>query len=154
MKDKRQDKILELIVSKTICTQEELLSELEKAGFSVTQATVSRDMKELALIKERDKDGAYHYITGAKKAIDKANQRLGTIFHKSILNVGHAGNMASIKCRQGMASAACAILDSMKWDGVVGTLAGDDTIFVLMRSDEDAAAFAREALRYLNKEKN
>lgn len=149
MKRKRHDKILEIIVSKTIYTQEQLLAELERAGFFVTQATVSRDIKELCLMKERTRDGICQYVSSAKGAIHTAVQKGGTIFDQSVLQVTAAMNMVSIKCRTGMANAACAILDDMKWGRVIGTLAGDDTIFVLMRSEEDAAAFAQEMRQYL-----
>lgn len=149
MKRKRHDKILELIVSKSICTQEELLQDLKQAGITVTQATISRDIKELHLTKELNEDGLYRYVTGEGKAIGKGTPTAETIFQQSVLQVASADNMVSIKCHPGMAGAACAMLDSMTWDGVVGTLAGNDTIFVLMRSKEDATTFSQEIEQYL-----
>ncbi len=150
MKAKRHDKILELVLTRNIYTQEDLLQELRKEGFVVTQATVSRDIKELKLVKEMNAEGNYRYVTGAKKAVEAVTGRFGAIFYESVLSIDYAKNIVAIKCRHGMANAACATLDGMDWNGVVGTLAGDDTIFVLMRNDDDAATFTKEIYKFLS----
>ena len=139
MKTKRHSKILELISERDINTQEELLAYLKAAGFDVTQATVSRDIKELRLVKTMVSDGKYRYPPSASDS----NADIGTkyaVFSQSTKNVDCAGNMVVVKCFNGMANAACAVLDAMNHEGVVGTLAGDDTIFVLMRDEKSATA--------------
>lgn len=135
MKTRRQAKILELIMLKPIDTQEELLAELKQNGFDVTQATISRDIKDLRLVKTLDSDGNYRYSTGHHD-FSGISTKFHSIFTDSVLSVDYAGNIAVIKCFAGMAQAACAALDSMKWDGVVGTLAGEDTILIITRSEE------------------
>ena len=137
MKTKRHSKILELISERDINTQEELLAYLKDAGFDVTQATVSRDIKELRLIKTMVSDGKYRYAS----SVSDSNADIGTkyaVFSQSTKSVDCAGNMVVVKCFNGMANAACAVLDAMNHEGVVGTLAGDDTIFVLMRDEKSA----------------
>ena len=137
MKTKRHSKILELISERDINTQEELLAYLKAAGFDVTQATVSRDIKELRLVKTMVSDGKYRYAP----SVSDSNADIGTkyaVFNQSTKSVDCAGNMVVVKCFTGIANAACAVLDAMNHEGVVGTLAGDDTIFVLMRDEKSA----------------
>ena len=139
MKTKRHSKILELISEKDIATQEDLLVYLRKSGFDVTQATVSRDIKELRLVKTMVGDGKYRY----SPATSDSNADVSTkyaVFNQSAKSVDYANNMIVIKCYTGMANAACAVLDAMNHEGVVGTLAGDDTIFVLMRDEKVTVA--------------
>lgn len=149
MKKKRHAKILELIQNFEIDTQEELQDKLKDCGFVVTQATISRDIKELRLVKELSGSGKYKYSTGRKLNDDFAS-RLGGIFSESIINLDYAMNTVVIKCFSGMANAACAAIDAMRWDGVVGTLAGDDTIFVLCRSEDCAIIFASDVERMIH----
>lgn len=147
MKTKRHSKILELISEKEIATQEDLLIYLREDGFDVTQATVSRDIKELRLVKAMVGDGKYRY----SQASSDSGSDVGTkyaVFSQSAKTVDYANNIIVIKCYTGMASAACAVLDAMNHEGVVGTLAGDDTIFVLMR-DEKMAINLAEAIKKL-----
>ena len=139
MKTKRHSKILELISEKDIATQEDLLVYLRKSGFDVTQATVSRDIKELRPVKTMVSDGKYRY----SPATSDSNADVSTkyaVFNQSAKSVDYANNMIVIKCYTGMANAACAVLDAMNHEGVVGTLAGDDTIFVLMRDEKATVA--------------
>jgi len=150
VKSKRHSKILELIMEYPIDTQEELLSKLNQCGFNVTQATVSRDIKELRLIKNLDADGNYRYSTGARKSEDDMALKFDSIFTQSVYSIDFAGNMVVIKCYTGMANAACAALDSIHWKGVVGTLAGDDTIFVVMRNQESSVEFVEKMKKLLN----
>ena len=138
MKAKRHAKILELIGNKHINTQEELQAELGKSGFQVTQATVSRDIKELRLIKSLSNDGSYHYTTHQKEKGSDLSFKFHAIFSESVRGVDYAQNLVVVKCYTGMANAACAALDSIHWEGVVGTIAGDDTILVVMRSETAA----------------
>ena len=147
MKTKRHSKILELISEKDISTQEDLLVYLRESGFDVTQATVSRDIKELRLVKSLSNDGSYHYTTHQKEKGSDLSFKFHAIFSESVRGVDYAQNLVVVKCYTGMANAACAALDSIHWEGVVGTIAGDDTILVVMRSE----AYAEKMIEDLNK---
>ena len=135
MKRKRHALILELIQQYEITTQDELLAKLRENGFEVTQATVSRDIKELRLDKAMSPSGQYRYMAGAAQG-DEYLAKFYTIFSGSVISVDYAGNTCVVKCYAGMAQAACAAIDAMHFEGIVGTLAGDDTIFVLCRTPE------------------
>lgn len=132
MKNKRQYKILDIIKMHDVETQEMLQNLLMEYGFKVTQATVSRDIKELRLVKRMTKNGVYKY---AAPVGDRFKQNL---FTDTVLGIDYAMNTVVVKCHTGMAQAACAALDSMDYNGIVGTIAGDDTIFVLMRTEAEA----------------
>lgn len=139
MKAKRHAKILELINSRPIDTQDELLGLLRESGFSVTQATVSRDIKELRLVKTLTPDGKYHYAAHADLPKSEMSNKFLLIFSESVKEIDSAGNMLVIKCFTGMANAPSARRSTpLHWSGVVGTLAGDDTIFMVMRDDHNA----------------
>lgn len=138
MKNARQTEILALIRSHAVSSQDELQALLSKSGFPVTQATISRDIRELQLIKKADSDGIYRYILPDSPAPH------AELFAGNILSVDFAGNTVVIKCRSGTAQAVCTVLDNMHRPEVVGTLAGDDTIFVLLRNNELARRFAAE----------
>jgi len=135
LKRKRHALILELIQQYEITTQDELLAKLRENGFEVTQATVSRDIKELRLDKAMSPSGQYRYMAGAAQG-DEYLAKFYTIFSGSVISVDYAGNTCVVKCYAGMAQAACAAIDAMHFEGIVGTLAGDDTIFVLCRTPE------------------
>ena len=137
MKKKRQAEILRIISSNEVETQEMLLNLLKQKGYDVTQATVSRDIKELRLVKQMDKNGVYRYVEG-KSETDEYLSKFTTIFSHSVVSSDYAGNMVVIKCHVGMANAACAAFDNMEWEGLVGTIAGDDTIFALCRTEATA----------------
>ena len=144
MKSERHRKILELIADQTITTQEELLDRLSVSGFHVTQATVSRDIKELRLVKSQTKDGRYVY---AKHTQDPQNGDMAgfrSLLAQSLLHLDYADNIVVVKCKTGMANAVCVSMDQLHWKGIVGTLSGDDTIFVLMRNREQAADFVSQ----------
>ncbi|SNR86956.1 transcriptional regulator, ArgR family [Anaerovirgula multivorans] len=132
MKYTRHAKILEIIENKEIETQEELSEELKKIGLNVTQATVSRDIKELRLIKVLSKTGKYKYAT-LKSQDTILSDRLVRLFKDSIVSYDHAGNMLVLKTIPAAAQAAASAIDAANLDGIVGTVAGDDTIFVLIR---------------------
>ena len=143
MKFQRHNAILELIEKESIDTQELLLQKLQERGFAVTQATVSRDIKELHLIKVST-GGQYRYANASgKQDVEHGTEaRLRNIFRESILSVDFAGNMVVLKTLTGVAMAATAALDAMKIEDIVGSLAGDDTVFLVMRSPEKALNFA------------
>ncbi len=151
MKSARHQTILKLIEEHPIDRQEELLRHLRAAGFDVTQATVSRDIRELRLIKTATGDGGYRYVSAAthSKPAHSSN-RFETIFRESVLKVDYAGNMVLVKCYSGMANAACEVFDSMHWDQVVGTLSGDDTFFILMRTETAAQEITVRLAGYAN----
>lgn len=132
MKSKRQSKILELINSKDIETQEELVDELGKSGLNVTQATVSRDIKELKLIKASSNDGKFKY-----KSISPyenfLSQKLVNILSSTIINMEVVNNIIVIKTISGSAAAAAEAIDSLKLDSIIGTLAGNNTIFIITK---------------------
>lgn len=138
MKKKRHEAIIRLIEQNSLSTQSELLDKLHEEGFDTTQATISRDIKDLRLVKKVDEMGRSRY------AVDNGDSgelvgKYRSIFSHSVISADFAGNTLCIKCYTGMAQAACAALDSMHWDGIVGTLAGDDTIFVLCRTPDYAS---------------
>lgn len=153
MKNKRQNLILKLVSEKNIGTQEELQQELNLNGVSVTQATVSRDIKELALIKTCTPAGKYKYAVPALKrdSIDKKDSMILTILSDAVISVDYAMNIVAVKCHVGMAQAVCAKLDNTELDNVVGTIAGDDTIFILMRSEKDSSRLVKELSIVTNK---
>ena len=145
MKTKRHAKILELISEYNIDTQEELQDRLNREGFSVTQATVSRDIKELRLIKSLSAEGNYRYTThGEKGGKEDLSFKFHAIFSEAVNSVDYAQNLVVVKCYTGMANAACAALDSIHWEGLVGTIAGDDTILLVMKDEAYAAAITED----------
>lgn len=149
MKSKRHAKILELIAEFEIDTQEDLLGRLNENGFKVTQATVSRDIKELRLIKVQSAGGGYRYSTNSSRDNVDMSFKFHAVFSEAVNVIDYAENMVVIKCYVGMANAACAAMDSIRWEGVVGTIAGDDTIFCVMRTKSDAVAFADQLTKLL-----
>ena len=139
MKKDRHALILKLIEKNSISTQDELLEKLLDCGVNVTQATVSRDIKELKLIKRPSANGLYRYCVAENVPADEANSKYYNIFMQSVVLVDYAGNFCVVKCRPGTAQAACAALDSLNFEKIVATLAGDDTVFVLCRTEAGAA---------------
>ena len=144
MKSKRQAKIMEIISNRNIETQEQLLQELSDAGFRSTQATISRDIKELHIVKELTNFGTYRYTTASNEMGTSFSGKLNTIFRQCIVGFDYAQNIVVIHTLPGLASAAGSAIDSMHMSVVVGTLAGDDTVFVVMRDSNAAAAFCGE----------
>ncbi|MDO5125796.1 MAG: arginine repressor [Ruminococcus sp.] len=146
MKSHRHQLILKIISENNIDTQENLQKALKKHGCVVTQATVSRDIKELALIKTLTASGDYKYsIPSFKKdALDNHGSVIYTILSDAVKEVDFALNTVVVKCNTGMAQAVCAKLDSATIDNSVGTIAGDDTIFILMRTERDASRLVKE----------
>ncbi len=150
MKKNRHKKILSLIQEFNIDRQEVLLEYLNNAGFAVTQATVSRDIKELNLVKIVSSTGEYRYAQNTIVEDTKATfNRFDYIFSESIKSVDYALNTVVIKCHTAMAQAACEVFDSLKWDGVVGTIAGENTIFILMRTEDMAHKLNDKLKQYI-----
>ena len=133
MKLRRHEAIIDLVNNQDINTQEELMENLQKQGFKVTQATVSRDIKELRIFKALGKDGKYRYSTGGSNALDKTSG-FESLFASSVEEVDSAENIVVIKTMTGMAQAVCMSLDNIDFENIVGTIAGDDTISVLCRN--------------------
>ena len=149
MKNSRHQAILELIERYPIDRQEDLLTHLRSAGYDVTQATVSRDIRALGLVKTATPTG-YRYLAPSASAGKSAHtqDRFETIFRESVVKVDYAGHTVLVRCYSGMANAACEVFDSQTWQDVVGTLSGDDTFFILMRSEAAAAAISKELAAY------
>ncbi len=136
MKNARQLAILEIISHKNIETQEQLSEELNKIGMPVTQATVSRDIRELRLTKIQLSPGCYKYAA-PEKAMPGITDRMVRMFADSVVSVSHSGNMIVIKTLSGSANVAAEAIDSMQWPEILGTLAGDNTIFLVVRSEDE-----------------
>lgn len=150
MKSQRQAKILEIISNKNIDTQEQLLQELQEAGFRATQATISRDIKEMRIVKELTSLGSYRYTTSAGEVTGSFSSRLNTIFRECVIGFDYAQNIIVIKTLPGLASAAGSAIDSMNLNIIVGSLAGDDTVIVVMRDNNAAAALCGEIKALIN----
>lgn len=146
MKQKRHAVILDLIRNREIATQEDLALALREKGFAVTQATVSRDIKELKLTKAPGQSGLYRYVQ--PNTAEEAPNRNLMILSRSVSGVNFAQNIVVIKTHAGMAQAAAAVLDALAMQEVVGTLAGDDTIFCVTH-DEAAAVQLTERIKSL-----
>ena len=144
MKSQRQAKILEIISTTNVETQERLLQELEDAGFHSTQATISRDIKDLRIVKELTSLGTYRYTTSTKEVPATFSTRLNTIFRECVTHYDYAQNIVVIHTLPGLAAAAASAIDAMSMSVVVGTLAGDDTVMIVMRDNNAAAAFCGE----------
>ena len=145
MKRKRQQKILELIANNIVLTQDDLQNLLFAEGFEVTQSTVSRDIKELRLIKGHDAAGNYRYVSSERRDNNKqAFSHYREIFSRYATSVEYALNDVVVKCMSGMASSVCVALDTMYNDMMLGTIAGDDTVFIVTRSEAQASQLTNE----------
>lgn len=144
MKSQRQAKIVEIITNRNVETQEQLLALLQAEGFRGTQATISRDIKELRIVKELTSLGTYRYTTSNNEVTGSFSARMNTIFRECVTGFDYAQNIIVIRTLPGLASAAGSAIDTMNMSMVVGTLAGDDTVMVVMRDNNAAAAFCGE----------
>lgn len=149
MKNARQTEILSIIQSMEIETQEQLLAELKSRGFVATQATISRDIKELRLVKELTGKGGYRYALTDRKNMAGTDVRLRNIFKEGVTSVDVAQNIVVVRTMPGLASAACSALDGMDISGMVGSLAGDDTGILIMRDNTTAQQFSSEVHKLL-----
>lgn len=144
MKNARQANIMHIIEEFEIETQEQLLEELKKLGFTTTQATISRDIKQLQLVKKLNRKGKYCYTVSDQKDNGELDLRLRNIFREGVVSADSAQNIVVLRTMPGLASAACSAIDSMDIPGLVGSLAGDDTGVLIMRNNEDAQHFMNE----------
>ena len=150
MKSQRLAKIMEIISTRNVETQEQLLESLRQAGFHSTQATISRDIKELRIVKELTSFGTYRYTTTSGDMNGTFSTRLNTIFRECITGYDYAQNLVVIHTLPGLASAAGSAVDAMNMSVVLGTIAGDDTVFIVMRDNNSAAAFCGEIRNLMN----
>lgn len=141
MKNVRHSRILELIGENIIETQDELMEKLHESGFDVTQATVSRDIKQLGLVKTATKGGSYRYTVAKSDPLGN-DEKLKNMMRETIISAQNAENIVVVKTYAGMANAAAAAMDSLCGESIIGSIAGDDTIFIVVQSDEDARIFA------------
>lgn len=149
MKNIRQSEILNIVQTMDIDTQEQLLEELRARGFVTTQATISRDIKELRLVKELTGSGSYRYALSERKLSSASDTRLRNIFKEGVVSVDVAQNIVVVRTMPGLASAACSALDAMDIAGMVGSLAGDDTGILIMRDNAYAQQFSGEVHKLL-----
>jgi transcriptional regulator of arginine metabolism len=153
MKYARHAKILEIIEEYNIETQEELAEKLKENGMDVTQATISRDIKELRLIKVMTDDNRYKYALASNSITQLDNDlpsRLLKVFNESFVSCDYANNMVVIKTLPGMAQASASMIDSLKWADIVGTIAGDDTIMIVCRTERTAEQLVNKLNRMTN----
>jgi len=151
VKYKRHNKILEIISEYNIETQEELIEKLKDSGMDVTQATISRDIRDLKLVKISTDDNKYKYAVSQHDEI-KISSKYRRILRETVVGVDRASNIVVFKTYPGMAQAAGAAVDGMGWGEIVGTIAGDDTIFVLIRDLETALEFVGKVRTVLKSE--
>lgn len=149
MKAKRQGEILDIISQKAVETQEQLLAELKLRGIAATQATISRDIKELHLVKELTGKGNHRYAPSGQKSPHGTTGRLQNFFQDGAVSFDQAKNLVVAKTMPGLAPALGSALDGMDVAGMVGTLAGDDTVLLIFRSDESAQRFCGTIRRTL-----
>ena len=149
MKSKRHSKIIEIISQKTIETQEELADELKNLGFDVTQATVSRDIKSLKLIKTQDSRGKYKYSI-IKNETNDIVDKLTSILKNTVNSAEDINNMVVVKTLNGSANAAAEAIDSLGLGEIAGTIAGDNTIFILLRNNEKAAELVKSIQKMID----
>jgi transcriptional regulator of arginine metabolism len=149
MKNKRHMRVLELISRESIYTQEELAERLKESGEDVTQATVSRDIKEMKLVKVADSTGRSRYAAVGEQG-GSLSARLIRVFSDTVLGIEHSGNIILIRTLSGSANAAGEAVDALKWPAILGTIAGDNTIMAVIRQEFSAGEVA-ENLRALIK---
>lgn len=150
MKRIRQNKILELIKQQVMTTQDELQVALQNSGFNVTQSTVSRDIRELKIVKSRDKNGVYRYMSAISDVnIDRNGGHFEDTFKRAAVDVLFSMNTVIIKCYPGMASSAGVAVDNLFNDIILGSLAGDDTVFAITANEQDSIRLTKELKKFL-----
>ena len=150
MRSERQNAIIQLIKEEPIETQTDLTLRLREMGFEVTQATVSRDVKELRLIKTMGENGQYRYAQSAVPDNQDVTGRLNLIFSRSVVDIDSAQNIVVVKTLPGMGQAAAAALDATSITDIVGTIAGDDTVFAAVRNNEEARILVQKLRDVVN----
>ncbi|WDM20368.1 transcriptional regulator AhrC/ArgR [Paenibacillus polymyxa] len=149
MKGQRHIKIREIISQHEIETQDDLVEALRKAGFQVTQATVSRDIKELLLIKVPMDDGRYKYSMPSDQRYNPT-QKLKRTLVDNFLHIDYTTNLIVMKCLPGTANSIAALLDNIEWSEIMGTISGDDTILIICRSEENSEAIVNRLMGYIS----
>lgn len=147
MKNIRQKTLLDLINNNVIVTQNDLQDALKNAGLNVTQSTISRDIKELRIIKSQDINGVYRYMSpvSSKYSLkDNSKEHFYDMFKKGAVSVDYALNNVVVKCSTGMAQSVCISVDTLFGDRILGSLAGDDTIIIITHSEEDSLLLTTE----------
>lgn len=147
IKNDRQQKITELISTYNISTQTELTNRLIDAGFDVTQATISRDLQEMRIIKTMLSDGTYKYASSGGEI--KINDKLQTVFEQCLISVDYAMNIVVLKTMSGAAQAVGYALDNFTWEEIVGSIAGDDTIMIVVRNEKSAKQLVGKLAKYI-----
>ena len=148
MKGQRHIKIREIISQNEIETQDDLVEALRQAGFQVTQATVSRDIKELLLIKIPMDDGRYKYSLPTDQRYNPI-QKLKRALVDNFLHIDHANNLVVMKCLPGTANSIAALLDNIEWTEVMGTICGDDTILIICRTEDNSVSVIERIMGYI-----
>jgi transcriptional regulator of arginine metabolism len=148
MKGQRHVKIREIITNHEIETQDELVDTLRTAGYNVTPATVSRDIKELHLMKIALDDGRYKYSMPADQRINPM-QRLKRALSDHFVHIDYTDNLVVLKCLPGTANTISALLDSLEWNEIMGTISGDDTILIICRTKEQSGSFVDQIMSLL-----
>lgn len=149
MKGQRHIKIREIISSRDIETQDELVNELRTLGFQVTQATVSRDIKELLLVKVPLDDGRYKYSMPTDQRYNPV-QKLKRALVDNFVHIDHSGNLVVMKCLPGTANSIAALLDNMEWSEIMGTISGDDTILLICRQPENSQTVISQIMGFIS----
>ncbi|MBR0466665.1 MAG: hypothetical protein IJJ40_04135 [Clostridia bacterium] len=145
MKSDRQTEILKIIEEQIICTQDDLQNALNKLGFKATQSTVSRDIKQLRLVKGHDNDGNYRYINSISDRSNEGYQKhYSEIITNSVIKVDYALNNVVIKCQNGMAQSVCVAVDVLFNDKMLGSIAGDDTVLIITKTEQNAENLSNE----------
>lgn len=148
MKTKRHLRIREIITNSNIETQDELVDLLKTEGFNVTQATVSRDIKELHLVKIPLEDGKYKYSLPADQRYNPL-QKLKRTLRDSFVGIDSTSNLIIMKTLPGNANSIAVIIDNLDWNEIMGTICGDDTILIICRTDSDAVMMSKKFLELL-----
>ncbi|OAB44165.1 transcriptional regulator AhrC/ArgR [Paenibacillus glacialis] len=149
MKGQRHIRIRDIITHRDIETQDELVEALRESGFQVTQATVSRDIKELVLIKVPTEDGRYKYSLPTDQRYNPV-QKLKRALIDNFVHIDHTGNLVVMKCLPGTANSVAVLLDNMEWNQIMGTICGDDTILMICRSEEDSVYVIKQTLGFIS----
>ncbi|MEC0089938.1 arginine repressor [Paenibacillus macquariensis subsp. defensor] len=149
MKGQRHIRIRDIITHRDIETQDELVEALRESGFQVTQATVSRDIKELVLIKVPTEDGRYKYSLPTDQRYNPV-QKLKRALVDNFVHIDHTGNLVVMKCLPGTANSVAVLLDNMEWNQIMGTICGDDTILMICRSEEDSEYVIKQTLGFIS----
>ncbi len=150
VKGKRQEKILEIIKDRIILTQDDLQNALNEDGYNVTQSTISRDIKELKLIKGHDSEGNYRYVVHNVRTVGgQSISHYKDIINRSVIGVDYSLNNVVIKCYTGMASSTCVAIDTIFSGRMLGTIAGEDTILLITKSENDSLLLCEEIKRMM-----